>query len=151
MWAYHKEEAPRRTGILQKGPRGINHHNNSTTQERPVNAQGKVIGYLQDHTFIKPVIGSKHRLRRPPAWAIDAEAFDAEVKPNATEIIIMDKETELEYHCTTEAFDRLKRELDRGFGRQYFLVLSRWEVRNKQELGQNKPQQLALAIGGCGV
>lgn len=93
-------------------------------------ARDKVIGYLQGHAFLKPVIGSKHRLRRPPAWAIDAEAFDREVKPNATEFVIIDKETGLEYYCAVGAFDRLKGELDRGFGRQYFLTLGHWEVRN---------------------
>lgn len=90
----------------------------------------KVIGFLNDNRFIKSVIGSKHKLRRPPAFAIDAEAFDRQIKPNAKEFVIIDKEAGLEYHCSIEAFDRLKGELDRGFGRQYFLTLNHWEVRN---------------------
>ena len=32
---------------------------------------GKVIGYIENHTFIKEVRASKHRLRCPPTWAID--------------------------------------------------------------------------------
>lgn len=94
-------------------------------------AQGKVIGYLQDHAFIKPVRGSKHMLLFPQkAWAIDAEVFDREVKPNTSKFVVIDRETGLEYHCSIEVFDRLKGELDRGFGKQYFLTLSHWEVRN---------------------
>jgi len=107
-----------------------------------IKAEGKVIGYLEDHTFVKPVLGSKHRLRCPPAWAIDAEAFDREVKPNATKIVVRDRETGLEYHCLVEVFDRLKAELDRGFGKQYFLTLNHWEVSG------NGHHQLSLWGGG---
>jgi len=101
----------------------------NTKHRRLVKVGDKIVGHLEGNRFIKTVIGSKHRLRRPPAWAIDAEAFDTEVKPNATEIVVLDRETDTEYHCTVETFDRLKGELDRGFGRQYFLTLNHWEVR----------------------
>ena len=88
---------------------------------------GKVIGRFDKNKFIKEVYGSKHRLKYPPAWAIDAEAFDREIKPNATEIVIIDKETSTKYYVSVETFDRLKGELDRGFGRQYFLTLNCWK------------------------
>jgi len=71
-------------------------------------------------------VGSKHQLREPPAWAIDADAFDEWVKPNAREIIVTDTEAKIRYKVLTETFDRLKQEMDRGFGRQYFLVLAHW-------------------------
>ena len=130
----HKREAPETLGEVSKGLgwkiNYTNHNTHSHSVKTPIRAQGKIIGYLEDHTFIKPARGSKHRLRCPPAWAIDAEAFDSEVKPNATEIIVVDKESGIEYHCKVETFDRLKGELDRGFGRQYFLTLNHWEVRD---------------------
>ena len=103
----------------------------------------KVVGCLGDNRFTKLVVGSKHMLRRPPAWAVDAEAFDAEVKPNATELVVIDKETGIQYHCPVGKFDRLKGELDRGFGRQYFLTLNHWEIRG------NGHRQLSL-WGGDG-
>jgi hypothetical protein len=99
---------------------------------------GKVIGRLEEGTFIKPVVGSKHRLRTPPAWAIDAEAFDQQVKPDAKAIIVLDKETGMKYQVTVETFDRLKGELDRGWGRQYFLMLRYWQVE------KNGNRQLSL-------
>ena len=102
----------------------------------------KVVGYLEANKFIKPVISSKHQLRQPPAWAIDAEAFDREVKPNASEIIVIDKETGIEYHASVETFDRLKGELNRGFGRQYYLTLEHWQVED------NGNRQLAFALQG---
>lgn len=142
----NKEMPSRRMELLQEGltiQQGSNsnipYHGSVNT---PIKAEGKVIGYLQDHTFIKPVLGSKHRLKRPPAWAIDAEAFDREVEPNATKIVVRDRETGLEYHCLVEVFDRLKAELDRGFGRQYFLTLNHWEVKG------NGHHQLGLWGGG---
>jgi hypothetical protein len=98
----------------------------------------KVVGCLQDNKFIKSVIGSRHRLRRPSAWTIDSSAFDDQIKPNAAEIVIIDKETGKKYHCSVKAFDRLKGELDRGFGRQYFLTLSHWRIEN------NGHKQLSL-------
>jgi hypothetical protein len=127
--------SPRLSAKSQRDSIRSKHRSNYTTEtrklvNRPIKVQDKIIGCLQNHTFIKRVIGSKHRLRCPPAWAIDAEAFDKEIKPNATEFVVLDKETGLEYHCLVENFDRLKGELDRGFGRQYFLTLNHWEVRD---------------------
>jgi len=111
---------------------------NSITKRETLKVGNKTIGYFTENKFIKPVIGSKHQLKYPPAWAIDAWAFDNEVKPNVSEIVIQDKESGAEYHASIEAFDRLKGELDRGFGRQYFLTLNHWEERG------NGHQQLSL-------
>ena len=102
---------------------------NCSTNRRIVKVGDKTIGYLDGDRFIKPVMASKHKLKYPPAWAIDADAFDSEIEPNATEIIIQDKEAGVEYHASVETFDRLKGELSRGFGRQYFLTLNHWEER----------------------
>jgi len=92
----------------------------------PVRVKSKTIGFIENGCFLKPVVGSKHQLREPPAWAIDADAFDEWVKPNAREIIVTDTEAKIRYKVLTETFDRLKQEMDRGFGRQYFLVLAHW-------------------------
>ena len=92
----------------------------------PVRVKNRTIGFIENGCFLKPVVGSKHQLREPPAWAIDAEAFDEWVKPNAREIIVTDTEAKIRYRVPVETFDRLKQELDRGFGRQYFLTLAHW-------------------------
>lgn len=86
----------------------------------------KTIGFLENGCFLKPVVGSKHQLREPPAWAIDADAFDEWVKPNAREIIVTDTEAKVRYRVSVATFDELKHEMNRGFGRQYFLVLAHW-------------------------
>ncbi len=110
-------------------------------EEHVVKLGDTVIGWIADRVFHKSVVGSKHRLRQPPAWAIQADAFDEQVKPFATCIVIWDKEIDTRYRISVEHFDRHKGTLDRGFGVQYFLPLSHWEVI---EANGNKPQQLSL-------
>jgi hypothetical protein len=110
----------------------------SIEEKRIVKVGKNVIGYLQGNEFIKPVIRSKHQLKNPPAWAIDAEAFDREILPKAKEFVILDKETGNKYLCSVETFNLLKREFDRGYGRQYFLSLANWTVE------KNDCRQLTL-------
>jgi hypothetical protein len=147
---YEKEEAPRRTTILQKGLMEINHHSNSNTVvpgvNTPVKAQGKIIGYLRDHTFIKRVIGSKHKLRKPPAWCISKEAFCEQVMPNTENVIVEDIESGLVYECPTEVFAERAFEIQRGgFEPQLALTLNYWKKQS------NGHRQLSLWGGVNGV
>jgi hypothetical protein len=131
---YKKEEAPRRIAVLHKGLMEINHHVNSSTVAPTVKtlikAQGRVIGYLTDHTFTKRVIGSKHKLRKPPAWCISKEAFFEQILPNTEDIIVEDTESGLVYECPTEVFAGHAFEIQRGnFEPQLALTLGYWTVR----------------------
>ena len=103
---------------------------------------GKVVGRLEGDVFIKPVVGSRHMLRTPRAWAIDAELYE-QVRPSIDRIVIEDRETGVRYHTTAEIFDTFRGELDRGFGRQYFLSLTRWSVERPGDA-----KQLALNFDG---
>jgi hypothetical protein len=93
---------------------------------------GKVAGRVEDGVFVKPVRGSKHMLRIPRAWAVDAEAYDS-IRPNINLIVVQDEESGFSYRATPETFDAFRGSLDRGFGRQYFLPLERWQVWRKDE------------------
>jgi len=133
---YRKEEAPRRIAVLQKGLRDDEHYQDSSIPSHPavntpVKAQGRIIGYLQDHTFIKRVQGSKHMLRKPPAWCISKEAFCDQILPKAETIIVEDAESGLIYECPTEVFAEQAFEIQRGgFEPQLALNLKSWKVRN---------------------
>ena len=105
---------------------------------------GKVIGWFEGDTFIKPVVGSKHKLRKPPSWAIQAEAFDEEVKPNARELVIIDRESGLRYRVSIETFARHSFRLNRGFGDQYALPIRFFQVEG------NGHRQLTLWGNGNG-
>ena len=147
----HKEEAPRRIAVLQKGLVEIGHCGNSNTLHKnlvntPIKAQGKIIGYLQDHTFVKRVRGSKHMLRKPPGWCISKQAFIEEVMPHAEKIIVEDVEGGRIYECRTEVFTEHGFEIQRGnFEPQLALVLKFWEVRS------NGHRQLSLWGGDTNV
>ena len=140
----HKEEAPRRIAVLQKGLVEIGHCKYSNTPHKnlvntPIKAQGKIIGYLQDHSFVKRVQGSKHMLRKPPGWCISKEAFCEEILPNTNKIIVEDMESGVTYECLTEVFAEHAFEIQRGnFEPQLALVLKFWEVRS------NGHRQLSL-------
>ena len=144
----HKKEAPRRTAVLQRGLEKSGHYRNSNTLHKnlvntPIEAQGRVIGYLQDHTFIKRVIGSKHKLRKPPAWCISKEAFCGQIMPNTDNIVVEDTESGFIYECPTEVFTEHAFEIQRGgFEPQLALTLNYWEIRG------NGHRQLSLWGGG---
>jgi len=104
---------------------------------------GKVVGRLEGNAFIKPVVGSRHMLRTPRAWAVDAEVYD-EIRPGIERIVVEDTESGTRYHATAETFDRFRGSLNRGFGRQYFLPLTRWSAERPGEA-----KQLALNFDGC--
>jgi hypothetical protein len=90
---------------------------------------GKIVGCLVGDTFVKVVCGSRHKLKNPEAWAIDAEAFDQQIKPLAKHIRVEDRETGTIWEISVSDFDRYKGVLNRGFGRQYFLRLNRWNCK----------------------
>jgi len=130
----YEEEAPRRIAVLQKGLEGNGYNSNSNTASgffnTPVKAQGKIIGYLQDHTFIKRVQGSKHMLRRPPAWCISKDAFCERILPATQYIIIEDVESGLNYQISTETFAEHCFEIQRGnFEPQLALTVGHWIVK----------------------
>jgi hypothetical protein len=99
-----------------------------TEEKRPILFDGKVIGTLENGRFIKHVVGSRHMLRKPPAWAIDATAFDDEILPYASEVVIVDRETGTTYRLATETFAQHKFKFNRGYGNQYACLLKHFEV-----------------------
>jgi hypothetical protein len=84
-------------------------------------------------------MGSRHKLRYPcPSWAIDAEVFDSVIKPNALEILVLDKEANIEYLASVETFIQHSFRFNRGFGEQYALALQFWQTKD------NGNRQLSL-------
>ena len=148
--SYGKEEPPRGTAILQRG-RPENRVNTkysrpATAVNTPVKAQGRIIGYLQDHTFVKQVQGSKHMLRKPVGWCISKQAFIAEVMPHAEKIVVEDIETGRFYECSIEVFVEHAFEIQRGnFEPQLALMLRFWNVCG------NGQRQLSLWQGDADV
>ena len=147
--AYKKEAPTTSVTRSQKGQTGIISNDNYNTQSAfvntPVRAQGKTIGYLEGNCFRKRVIGSKHKLRKPPAWCISKEAFCEEVLPNTENILIEDIESGLVYECPTTVFAEHSFEIQRGdFEPQLALGLRFGRVKS------NGHHQVNLFEGGDG-
>jgi hypothetical protein len=99
-------------------------------QKKLIKVGDKVVGSLEGNRFTKHVKGSLHKLRRPPAWAIDAEVFDSVIKPNALDISVLDKEANIEYLVSVETFARHSFRFNRGFGEQYALPIQFWQTKD---------------------
>ena len=102
---------------------------NNATALRVCNKQGVMVGTIDGRVFTKYVHGSKHMLRQPAAWAIDADVFDRVIVPNALTMKYIDLDTHRVYTCSVNTFITLRKELDRGHNRQYYLELVHWNVK----------------------
>lgn len=91
------------------------------------NQRGSIVGRVIDRIFIKDVFGSRHMLRQPMAWAIDADIFDRVIVPNCISIHIVDKETGTKYVASVKTFSEKKQVINRGYGKQYLLELIYWQ------------------------
>jgi len=94
----------------------------------------KIVGCVERGVFCKYVCGSKHMLKSPKAWAIQAQAWD-ETRSQVRVIAIVDKETSYVYSISATDFDSRKQEIDRGFGRQYYVELEYWSARQGRTNG----------------
>ena len=94
------------------------------------NSQGRVIGQIANGIFAKN-ISENHLLRKPPAICIDAEPFDKLIRPACHSIIVRvrDGADRGEYVTPMINFITYKGEIERGFGKQYFMILERWQKR----------------------
>ena len=105
----------------------------SDSGRRPVTVvRVTTIGWIENGVFYKEVNnkvnGSKHDLRQRAAWSIDAEAFDKQIKPYATELVIVNTWRGTKFRVSVEKFDSLKEELGRSYGKQYYLSPAYWEI-----------------------
>ncbi len=89
---------------------------------------GKVYGVIENRTLKKRIVGTKHFLRKPPAIAIDADLFQR-YRAEFDTIEVQDVETGAVYRLSARSFEALAFPLERGYGQQLAVVLSRWRVQ----------------------
>ena len=107
---------------------------NSLEGQTVRNAAGRVVGRIEGGWLVKRGLDPKrHQLRKPPAWATDAEHLSLPVK--GLKIITTDGRVWL---GTWGAFERHGFRFDRGFGEQIALPLEWWIVRRR---GKKAAQQ----------
>lgn len=93
---------------------------------------------MRDGVFTKTVQGSRHMLHTPRAWALDAGIYDS-LRPRVRQIVVTDKDSGYTYTASREVFDLFGGVIDRGFGRQRYLPLDKWQVTRPGE-----PKQLTF-------
>lgn len=100
-----------------------------TTMSKVKTKDGHFAGIIKGDIYYKYVIGSKHKLRSPEAWCFDADLIDRYIRPaGIAEICVIDHEAHKEYRVSMGTFLKEKGELERGRGRQYFLIMRWWRV-----------------------
>lgn len=106
-------------------------------------SDGRIFGTLdtERRLLTRKAHSTKHFLQRPPAIALDAVSYDAH-RSQFDAIVIYDLDTGREYRIDARSFDAYRFEVDRGYGRQYAVHLSRWTVHDPNA-AQQQPQ-LAL-------
>lgn len=101
-------------------------------------SNGKVVGEVVGSVFYKTFKGSRHMLRKPRAIANDVDVLDQAESCGAVEVQERDTETGSLYCTTIEAIRAHGFQIDRGYGPQIALALSRWSL-NGQPAALVKP------------
>ena len=104
----------------------------------------KIIGKSNGQIFRKTIKGSLHLLRKPPAIAIDATAYEHEISKTHQYIEVFDTDTNNLYISSIENFNKHKGLLDRGHGRQYYLSLCHWQLTDQRPIAA---RQLVFSFG----
>jgi hypothetical protein len=99
----------------------------------------KTYGILFGDTFRKTCKASKHFLRKPQAICLDSDALERAQAAGATRVEVLDTESGNTYSQSIAQIKKAGFIFDRGFGSQYGLVLSAWQVHKPGE-----PEQLSL-------
>lgn len=124
------------------------HDSTPARRPQPVLAAGRVIGHVAGDTFTTRRVASRHMLRRPPAWALDAAALRRLADLGVTRIIIEETEGHLTYTASVADFAAHGFTFDRGHGQQVGLKLGYWQVQvqgaDDFERASAEVRQLAL-------
>ncbi len=116
------------------------HSTTGLLEGQPVyNSRGRVIGRIEGGWLVKRGLDPKrHQLRKPPAWATDAEHLRLPIR--GVRLVCVDGSV---WEAPLSAFERYGLPVNRGFGKQVALPLKWWTVRREGE-----PHQLELFGNG---
>jgi hypothetical protein len=103
-----------------------------------------MIGRIIGDEFVKEVDGTKHMLRKPPAWAVDMEAW-INIRHRIGRIRVIDHADGKEYVLTVWEFEIYKWSLSRGHRYQYYVTLDHWRGPDDPEPKERVEQGTLLA------
>ena len=99
----------------------------------------KPVGQVDGGTFYKSVKGSKHFLHRPPAICFDTNSIKDAETAGASDVCVYDSESDTHYFAKISLIWEKGFEMNRGFGKQIALIMSRWRLTAEPD-----PEQLNL-------
>ena len=106
-------------------------------------SDGKVIGHVEESTYMKQAIADKHMMKTPRGWGSDIDALDQALQYGASQMEIHDTKTRIVYRCSIEEFFAKGVPRDFGYGEQLILPLRYWVVIRP---GDTPAKQLTLGI-----
>jgi len=115
-------------------------------------ANGRVVGHVAGGVFSKRAQASKHMLRAPRGWALDADTL-AELRAlHVASVVVTDTETNTVYAAPLAEFDVNVHGVafNRGAGPQVVLPLGYWAVNGQppalapRQPDPDAPRQLSL-------
>lgn len=129
---------------VDKAAGGLSCRPHSTTKRRAAqvrltNLQGATCGHLDGDTLYKTVSSAKHRLRIPPAWALDLAHVEQAEQHGVLWVQLHDTDDSSTWRASLADFRTYGHRLDRGHGVQLALTLDHWTHRVP-----GAPVQLAL-------
>ena len=102
-------------------------------QKTPIFVSGRSapIGYVAGGVFHKSIVGSKPLLRSPRAIAFDRSTLADAERAGAVAAHVVDDETRTVYRASIADIWTHGFSVNRGFGDQIALALSRWSVNGR--------------------
>lgn len=136
----------RRPGDIGGGPKTSQGQYSTRARGRQLlyDARGRRVASVAGGVLRKTIHGQRHILRNPPAIAFDVAIVDAAQQAGATEVEVTDSDSGRQFWCTLSAFREHAFELNRGFGCQLALPLTRWVIRASDQA--DLPRQLAMGF-----
>lgn len=110
-------------------------HTISLTNSTKIRINGKVVGIVQNGSFVKNLRGSVHFLRIPPSISFDKQSLVQAEQAGAQYVLVTDVETGHIYRVALSTIWSKGFSVNRGYGEQIALPLSYW-ARGDDPVGQ---------------
>ncbi len=91
-------------------------------------AGGKVVGHVENDSFVKKVRASKHMLRSPRGWALDVQSLKDAEEIGAKFVELHDSDSGKTYRASIERIWEKGISIDRGYGKQQVTLIGEWNI-----------------------
>lgn len=126
------------------GEQDMEHKNSKAEYVRGHN--GRNVAVISNKRLIKTAYGPQHMLQSPPSWAFDAIGYESN-RSKFDVVIVIYWHCGLIYTVSADEFDANRREIDWGYGRQYYLPLKYWRTSAIFDDSDDSSEALVIESG----